>query len=252
MTTNLDCAYLSDDAYCFDDDRDFKNQYYTPKINAIKSAWIGLYVLDKHGLPYNANHAFFARLYANKFTGETVIAYRGTAQKRNGIIFATDIKDDVQLAFYRNNPQNQQALHFYQHAKFFLNQLYYSEKIPLLKVSVNINQLSRFPVLTGHSLGGYLAQYVAYKNPGTTCIAFNAPGIGGLHKISASNCHSSINNIVVDNDLIHKTGKQIGQVRVLKGKPYDYLTLSRESIAGYYYDQHKIKTEIDLMQHQTT
>lgn len=251
MTTNLDCAYLSDDVYCFDDEKDFKNQYYTPKINAIKNAWIGLYVLDKHGLPYNANHAFFARLYANKLTCETVIAYRGTAQKRNGFIFATDIKDDIQLAFYKNNPQNQQALHFYQHAKLFLTHLHYLKNYHSLNTIININQLSSFPLLTGHSLGGYLAQYVAYKNPGTTCIAFNSPGIGGLNKISANNSHSSINNIVIDNDLIHKTGKQIGDVKILKGKPYDYLTLSRESIVGYYYDQHKIKTEIDLMQHET-
>jgi hypothetical protein len=251
MTTNLDCAYLSDDVYCFDDGKDFQNQYYTPKINAIKNSWVGLYVADKQGLPLNANHAFFARLYANKLTHETVIAYRGTAEKRNGNIFMADIKDDIQIALYKNNPQNQQALNFYQHSKLYLTHLHYLKNNKLSN-TININRLSNFPLLTGHSLGGYLAQYVAYKNPGTSCIAFNAPGIGGLKRISAKHCHSSINNIVIDNDLIHRAGNQIGDVKVLKGNSYPYLKIPRESIVSYYYDQHKIETEIGLMKHETT
>jgi len=148
---------------------------------------------------YKENHplqsSFFARVY-QRFSGEIVIVYRGTVPYYPG-----DDVADVKVLFRSESQHVASALKFYESLR--------GKK----------DSLGRFPAVTGHSLGGYLAQVVADVNPMiSACVTFNAPQAGGLtvmtaqgpHYIDPRLPHSNIHNINERNDPVHHLGVTIG------------------------------------------
>ncbi len=109
---------------------------------------------------------------------DVVIAYRGTDSPLDILV------DDLQIALKQVPKQKNKALSFY-------NQVMKTEKGQL---STNVNI-----VITGHSLGGALAQLVgAEKNVET--ITFNAPGM--LNNVDGSKSYEKVTNYVNLNDWV--------------------------------------------------
>lgn len=145
---------------------------------------------------------FFGRLYIKRSTNETVVAIRGT-QKFNDYI------SDIKLALKQESSHDNIARNFY------------NEVMQFLFAKENFS-LSKFPVFTGHSLGGYLAQLIAVEF-NVPAVVFNAPKIGGFHdlylkkRIDPHERHDNVINIDVDYDDIHKIGSRIGSTHMLHG-----------------------------------
>jgi len=105
---------------------------------------------------------FFARCYQSRTSHELVIAYRGTDNLGNIIA-----DRNIGLRWFSHwSSYDDAAIAFYHY------------------VLKNFQSQTTFPApiwLTGHSLGGYLAQIVAAQHDhNTVAIVFNAPGVGGL------------------------------------------------------------------------
>lgn len=146
--------------------------------------------------PSNTLQDFFARCYVNSGTDELMIAYRGTIGLGNA-------SADAQIGINRWtggwSTYDEAALAFYEY------------------VIKNFQKPPKFPApvwITGHSLGGYLAQVVASHNPGhTVAITFNSPGIGGLrdhldiHSYFVRDHDTNIFNVNTSSqDPVHYTG----------------------------------------------
>ena len=211
MATVLEYAYLSSDVYVENKNGTYINDYYVPECDVINANWVGLPAKHEKRLPVpKPELAFFARLYANRVTKETVIAYRGTVASRRTI---GDFIADIDLSIKKWSEQDTQAEEFYQWAKKYL-------------ANYNPDQFSLFPSFTGHSLGGYLAQLVAAQNPGNPAVVFNAPGIGkfkdhyiGYIKPDNPIYKRFIYNYDLNTDIIHHTGTLIGNQKILSGDP---------------------------------
>ncbi len=156
---------ISEDVYNADNGH-YSNGYYYPFNDALKAFWIGLpNQNDPPPLhPPIFDDGFFARLYANRFTKETVVAYRGTVvDQHQKITTFENVSSDLKLGAGYWSESDREAIHFYQWAIRYLQQQ---------------NEFNKHPILTGHSLGGYLAQVVAIEYKQATAIVFNAPMLG--------------------------------------------------------------------------
>lgn len=224
--TYLECAFLSQDVY--------KKQNTNSKRTL--SGWLTIYEHNKQHINHKLLHlkldtiakkfelekplyekpeptkeekqnyhaeqmdTFFGRLYLKKSTNEAVAAIRGT-QKLNDLI------SDVKLTFNQESSHTAFARKFYREVMSFLG---------------NRTTISQFPLFTGHSLGGYLAQLIAVEF-NVPAIVFNAPKISGfndlyLHRrISPNEKHDNIINIDVDYDYIHRVGKPVGSSYIIHG-----------------------------------
>lgn len=172
------------------------------RINIRKYSWEDLY-----DYPAVYGDGFFARLYGNRITRATAIAYRGTVPTKLDNIMA-----DISLTFRIPFNFQLKAMQFYQEALRILAQFkkYYWSK----------------PSLTGHSLGGYLAQFVSITQGGgkIPTYSFNSPKVGDAMlpkgcKIDPHNKYIKIINFDNVNDKIHKIGRLVGQQRLLPGNP---------------------------------
>ena len=128
--------------------------------------------------PTGGSAGFQAAVYQNTTTNEIVIAIAGT----NG---ASDARDCADIVDGRKPPQFDIAQSLY-------------EKVLEQHSGSSIS-------LTGHSLGGACASYIAtqYNVDATT---FNAPGIGAI----VSSAKGSIQEYLVTGDPVGTTGKHIG------------------------------------------
>lgn len=126
---------------------------------------------DLNGNPYyNTSSGVQAALYRNRLTNEMVIAYRGTDQTE-------DLLVDLQIAL--GNISQEQLLD----AEIFYNAV--------------ITQYGDSNItITGHSLGGALAQLVGAET-GVETVTFNAPGM--KNQISGGS-YNNITNYVNLND----------------------------------------------------
>lgn len=141
------------------------------------------------------NNEFFARTYIKKDISNTVIiAYRGTVLNK-----WLNLTNDLEIALKRTPSFTGQTLQYYLKSCALLTELR-----PLAQ-----NKNLRF-ILTGHSLGGALAQWLAVKINLPT-VAFNSPGIGNLPGINAAKTYPNILNVNALDDGIHLVGKAIGR-----------------------------------------
>jgi len=129
----------------------------------------------------NKTSGFYAAVYENSNTGESVIVFRGTE-----VTDWNDIVADIQIVKSKLHKQFADAL------SFLRNNSYVS-------------------ILLGHSLGGALAKYVAAKK-GLTAYAFNAPGIKGIGGLANAHANAEIFNINATFDPVSKVGDAFGSV----------------------------------------
>ncbi len=162
---------------------------------------------DLYDHPGTLFDGFFARLYGNKNSKDAVIAYRGTLPDR-----IDNLAIDLQLALRLPSIYQFRALKFYR------------KSLEILRSWRNFKgHLS----LTGHSLGGYLAQYVSImmKNGDIPVVVFNAPKIGDAllpwgHRVHHNRPYPKFINVDVVNDKIHKVGYKIGKQYIVSGPSY--------------------------------
>lgn len=232
-TTLLEFAYLSNDVY----DNEKKKKPSSPA--ACLAQWKVLW--DSHDIDERRQResasrptflklteslpsAFYACAYQNNHTEETVFAFRGT---QNWVDFAHDIwlgtglphpyvQAAIAFTYYSTqllqyDTLNPHAIHTLQnHAKP-------SQAYPYLNYA-----------LTGHSLGGFLAQAVAASLPAhRLCVVFNSPSASNqivtlprseaphskrTQVISRQDPHDNIYQFNTKSDLVHYLGFPMGHV----------------------------------------
>jgi len=138
--------------------------------------------------------------YRRVDTGEVVIAHRGTEPD------GKDIKADAGMVFNGRNSQLDEAMKFTERA-LAIAQKRAEEKHQPLSVSI-----------TGHSLGGTLAEITAAKY-GVHAETFNAYGPGALKNLDRYGVdvhapHPNIVNHVRATDVVAAGGPHLGQVKI--------------------------------------
>jgi len=240
----LDYAELSQDVY------NSKAKRLTPLLK-------NHYWIREKETNYHSN--FFARLYVRKNKEgkvvAAVVAFRGTMPYEHPY---NDLSDFKMAVLHELPLSYKPARTFFHKARWYIRDNY-----PGVTVK-----------LTGHSLGGTLAQLIAAKN-GQTAVIFNSPGIGELPGIhTEKNYQRNIHNINAKEGYINKLGKVIGSVQTIEVSEgeedlskaskieHDHLDLllglsgvlvkdgdiADEKVKGYY-QQHIIKNMIDALKH---
>lgn len=147
---------------------------------------------------------FQASAYFNPQTGQLVVAYAGTDPGQSG-----DIKNDLQIGLGQIPGQVPQAQQFYNAAVTAAN----SQAVPGQSVSSSI---------TGHSLGGGLAQIIGAQQ-GVPTVTFNAPGMDGVVAsnpslgLSQGNSFPNITNYNNGGDPVSKWSNQLGKTETIPG-----------------------------------
>jgi len=185
----IECAILSADVY-------------NPKSHSNYLKQINWFAIDlpsntkRKSLNLKYGHPFFARIYIKKSPNygkptAAVIAYRGTQFTKH---INNDI-DDAEIALHIQPGDEDLAKAFYTSANQYIMKNYKLQ-----------------PRLTGHSLGGAIAQLTAIASafhPQT--IVFNSPGVGDV--VGNSNRQFPyIHNIDSRDGEINKVGKEVGTV----------------------------------------
>ena len=160
------------------------------------------------GCEKNTISGMGAVAFQNPDTKEIVIAYRGThGIERNIKEAIKDYEADLAIASGGNKVveaglnQFQDAYNFYE----------------CIKKNTGITDPSKITI-TGHSLGGGLAQYVAYRTKGQhQTTTFDAVGIGQvLPGVNPRDYDKSITDYVNENDIIGLYGEQLGRTVYIK------------------------------------
>ena len=145
---------------------------------------------------YSTTAGMQAAVYKDKNTGEIVISYRGT-DSLNDIFGA-----DIQIVKQKLDPQFVQAQKFYE----AVVAQYCTKRADGTYDTSNVT-------LTGHSLGGALAQLVGVQNTVKT-YTYNAPGMLDLASMICTNYNSSLNysyitNYAIMNDYVGNLGPML-------------------------------------------
>lgn len=168
----------------FDDYKNISNNIYNSSLTeGLSSDWQVINISSMGYIPNGNNYVvhdpsngFNAAAYYNSSTHELVIVYRGSENYGDFISDAWIIAGQIP-------PQASDAYQFYNAAAYYVTQI-------LGDTSAQIS-------LTGHSLGGALAQVIASNN-NLAATTFNAPGMA----YCAGQHTSQINNYVIMNDYV--------------------------------------------------
>lgn len=186
---------------------------YEPENKELPSSWNvvkTLNNLDENGLykGHNSNGYAGALLY-NRFTNEYVLVNRGTDKD----ILPDLIKDDLALMAAKDPEQLSSAQEFFNIAKEYIAN---AQNIEQSDVTMN---------LTGHSLGGSLAQLLCIDNCSNIdkATTFNPAGIGHLRTSTSD----KITSYICENDIISSVFPQIGELYFSNGPSIssDYIKL---------------------------
>lgn len=219
MAKILEYALLSQESYGFEksegDSDHFFNFY-------MRSSW------NDHSsfIPYSPIKAspFYAQFWVKKDGSEAVIVIRGTDDLDNVLV---DIKSWYPDVVFNNHTDNCPQRYFR------LASAYYQKCIDYLRVNYPKTRLS----LTGHSLGGALAQLIiALPQRPHPVIAFNSPGIGYMAP-KAETVSPLIHNINSRYGFINKVGKVFGSV--------DYVDVPEKEDEARNYFESKRDEEIE-------
>ncbi|MBM4053643.1 MAG: DUF2974 domain-containing protein [Planctomycetes bacterium] len=199
-----DMAALSDAVYDIDK-KDFK-------------APAGYELLEDDKIKIGTD-GFQAAAFRNTTTGQIIISYRGTDDLKDAV---ADIQLGLDIKNSNYDSQIKQSFDFYNS----VTQEFGKDKISL----------------TGHSLGGNLAQIVGAKNQVETN-TFNAPGVteSTIEKwVGTIRQSLPIMNHIRQNDSVGTYGKHIGETRVYPDRPIpnDDITLVTPD---YFLENHGIR-----------
>jgi hypothetical protein len=146
----------------------------------------------------NNQTGYQGTIYQDKNTHEIIVAHRGTEPSS-----AKDLHADGQMVSERNNMQIPDAMALVERAKAYAEKwhgLNPSEKTPEVTV-------------TGHSLGGALAQVTAYKF-GLRGETFNSYGAAELKGMPKNAGHNQMTNHVISTDGVSAAAPHFGDVKI--------------------------------------
>ena len=170
-----------------------------PEFNALSSlsSWVLVNV-------YTSPSGMSAIAIQNPETKEVVFAYRGTDINRGAVEAIKDFLTDLYIASSGDLMLKDGANQFQDAFNFYID--------TVKKVGGASNMGDRS--FTGHSLGGGLAQYMAYMTNGAyKTMTFDAVGIGQVLKdVNLSSYSNSVKNYVNENDFIGNYGDHLGEV----------------------------------------
>ena len=148
-------------------------------------------------------------------TKDIVFAYRGTDIDKNIWEAMKDIESDIAIAS-SGNVFVQDGLNQFHDAYTF-----YTETIKKVGGGAHVGTKS----FTGHSLGGGLAQYMAYKTGGAyKTVTFDAVGIGQVLKnVNPRDYDTSVTDYTNEHDIIGMYGVQLGRTVYIKDMNSDEL-----------------------------
>lgn len=160
-------------------------------------------VVDIEGAKYkilehvnNARTGYQGTIYQRLEGGDIVVAHRGTEQ-----IWKDGVVADGSMVTRRTNPQAQDAIALTERARQYASDIGQQPGMKTPEVTV-----------TGHSLGGTLAQITAhhYNLRGET---FNAYGAGSLNLKIPEGPNGKVINHVMANDAVSAASPHYGEVR---------------------------------------
>lgn len=161
----------------------------------------------------------FAKVFKSADDKTIVIAYKGTDRVK-------DVFTDLKLLFGSIDKVGQRALQL-------------CEEIQKAFPDKEI-------IVTGHSLGGTLAQYVGVKHEGVKTVTFAAAGIRGSVPLAKSSTeYRNIVNYIVENDPVTKLPSP-GIIKTLKQKTHtSKLDGIKQHYIKNYVNQLETFTEVD-------
>lgn len=163
-------------------------------------------------------------------TKDIVFAYRGTDIDKNIWEAMKDIESDLAIAS-SGNVFVQDGLN-----QFYDAYTFYTETIKKVGGGAHVGTKS----FTGHSLGGGLAQYMAYKTGGAyKTVTFDAVGIGQVLKnVNPRDYDASVTDYTNEHDIIGMYGVQLGRTVYIKDMNSDELRKKdRDYVAILQYAQ---------------
>ena len=151
----------------------------------------------------------------NPDTKELIFAFRGTDIGKSFFAAIKDIETDLAIASGGNVIVKEGLNQFQDSFNFYVN------TIKKAGGATNVGTIS----FTGHSLGGGLAQYLAYKTNGAyKTVTFDAVGIGQvLPNINPRDYDDVITDYVNENDFIGLYGTQLGRTVYIRDMGSDKL-----------------------------
>lgn len=207
-------AFFADEVY-----RSYQIQYISVQYN--NEEWIIIHELHKND---PKESGFDGAVYLNTKTGQLVVAFRGTEFTADERGWRDAIKNDVLGFGYNKEPEQ------YKDAENVLK-----EAIKILNRGEWINTITgeRYTfssdpsnlIITGHSLGGGLAQLIgaqdAYKQ--YQVHTFNAIGVAQMvdnldnkGEFKFSHNYSNIHNHVISKDFVSTIYDHLGEVKMYK------------------------------------